>query len=421
MEREITGSERAVWKRGIISLNLVCAAHLHPGCLREDDLPHALACLQRHHPLLGVHLEQREGRDLFVRKRTGDIPVRVIHGAEATRWRNELVRELQTPFAGTGHVPLVRLLVVHSPVETTLIMTVHHCIGDGISLVLAIRDLLAFLGGCGDEVDASGVKNCFPRIFSPDMPAPRPLGAALRVANGLLGFLPPPSDTLRIEMENNRAVCWQLDQETTRAFLRACRENRVTVHAALVTLFLAAQSDIQGGRGAATKRVYSPVSIRRELRPNPGECFGLFATDSSLSRSYHHHIPFWENVRAVQIDLRRSTNLGKILFPLHVVNTLSPHLVDRLVVAMYRRKRLRFGWCLSNLGLLDIPVRYGPIHLYGISPPIFYVQRAEKTVSILTMDNRMFFSLIHRPQRISVDTVDAIQERAMQLLRKKAP
>jgi hypothetical protein len=417
-KREIAGCERAVWKRGIISLNLVCAAHLDPGCLQGDDLPQALEILRKRHPLLGVHLEQDRGRggEFLVADQTENIPIRVIYGAREGQWRKELAEELQTPFDTGKHSPLARLLLIHSPNETTLVMTVHHCTCDGMSLVFALRDLLSCIGGDADRV-LSGLPDeyRFPRCV-PLPPLSAPLRVGIAVINSLSGYLPRPVQADRISMERNRVLCWHLDRKTTAALLGACSRNRVTVHAALSTLFLAAQLEVQGSDSPIHRRVYSPASIRGLLQPDPGEEFGLYATDSSLSFSYRPSLSFWHNVRNLQVLLRRSTIPGKLLRLSALVDKLSPRLIDRIVVSAYRKKKLRFGFCLSNLGLMAIPTSYNGIRLKGISPPVFYVQRAEKTVSILTMDKRMYFSFIHRPGRLAENIADAVRDRAMKLL-----
>ncbi len=418
MEREITGSERAVWKRGVISLNLVFAAHLNPGILTAEELSIAWQILQHKHPLLNVHLEQPRKDVFFVTENTGTVPVRWIADAEDGQWRREALAELEQPFDDLSTSPLARCVLVHSREETTLILTAHHCICDGISMIFLVRDILNCLSGHAERVAESSPEYICDHMLPPDLTLPWWQRAAVGAANGIFRRLAFQTKFALVSMQENRLLAWNISRQQTADLLAACKRNRVTVHAAIAALFQCAQAEVQGQDNPIYNKIYTPVSLRHILQPLPGENFGLFAAESYLSHRYDLEKKLWKNAQSLQDAVAKSVTSQKILPLIRVANMLYPPLLDRLVVGMYKKQRLEFGYCISNLGNFSFSGRFGNIQLSGISAPVYYVQRAEKTLSIVTVGGTMFFSLMYRPGILLPETAEAVQRTAMDLLQQ---
>ena len=108
----------------------------------------ALDLVQLRHPLLSVRIEtDRDSRHHFCREPAAPIPLRVVHGNNASqRWESELELELSIPF-NARPAPLVRAVLLHEANQAVFIVVAHHSIADGLSIAFVIRDVLQVLSG----------------------------------------------------------------------------------------------------------------------------------------------------------------------------------------------------------------------------------------------------------------------------------
>lgn len=108
----------------------------------------ALATVQARHPLLSVRIHAGEDGRPHFRPASEPIALRVVDGG-TVEWERELATELAAPFASTS-APLLRAVLLHAANETTLLLTAHHSIADGLSLAFILRDVLRTLSGTAD-------------------------------------------------------------------------------------------------------------------------------------------------------------------------------------------------------------------------------------------------------------------------------
>lgn len=113
--------------------------------LDEDAVRSALELLSRRHPLLQVHVEDRQGGRLgFHRIENPEpVPLRVV---ETTNWQAVAAEEFVEPF-DRSRAPLMRAVLLVDATSSALLLTIDHTIGDGISTIQALRDVLAVLNG----------------------------------------------------------------------------------------------------------------------------------------------------------------------------------------------------------------------------------------------------------------------------------
>jgi len=107
----------------------------------------AFTAVQQRHPLLQVCIaEDQVGAPYFRRLNEPGIPLRVVHGSVSENWEQEVSRELATALPLKGG-PLVRVALMHEENRSTVIVSAHHSIADGLSLTFIVRDLLRALSG----------------------------------------------------------------------------------------------------------------------------------------------------------------------------------------------------------------------------------------------------------------------------------
>src|ERR1700722_2689904 len=103
-----------------------------------------LDALQRRHPLLRVRIERDASSYPQFVTDEARIPLRM--GDADIGWAGEMSRELQLAFDHRNG-PLIRAVACGNTTGTTLLLTVHHAIADGIALTWVFRDVLLLLSG----------------------------------------------------------------------------------------------------------------------------------------------------------------------------------------------------------------------------------------------------------------------------------
>jgi NRPS condensation-like uncharacterized protein len=419
MNRKLTGSERSVWKRGAISLNIVIVAHIQ-GRIFRNELQRAWQILQKLHPLLGVHLEEKGDTEFLTSANTAIIPVREVIATTDTDWQLEALKELQTPFQNFSNAPFVRSVLMHSDKHCRLIISLHHCICDGLSATYLLRDILHCLSDQDDRVQQSADNLLMDNLIPSSVTLPFWQKAALKTVNLLFATRKPPKagSVVEIPMKKSEILAWHISQEQTTSLLKASKKNKVTVHTAIATLFLAAQKIVQGSAKDYYEKMYTPISVRNLLSKNVDTAFGLYASESYVSYRYDTKKTFWQNGQDYQKELKRTLTDQKAFNSILMANALLPAILDRILLNLYRKQTIQFGYIISNLGNLSLAEHYGSLTLDGINGPIGYVQRAEKTLSVLTVNGKMHFTFTYQPEVLTSDTLLAIRNTAMSLLKK---
>jgi hypothetical protein len=123
MAAEVTGRTNAeMWRRG-------------------------LGALQQRHPLLSACIRLENGnRPTFYFVEEAGIPLSVKALRSRSQWETEFEREIATPF-DTQTAPLIRALLLEGHDRAQIILTAHHTIADGMSMLILIRDLLLEVSG----------------------------------------------------------------------------------------------------------------------------------------------------------------------------------------------------------------------------------------------------------------------------------
>ncbi|HEY9610165.1 condensation domain-containing protein, partial [Allocoleopsis sp.] len=159
MNRLLKPSEYLMWLSYNNSPNNVTLSATIKGSFTIDLLTEALAWLQLRHSRLRVKIvTNNQNHPQFSLENVPPIPRRVIERQGEEHWCREMVEELRHPL-NWSEEPLLRVLLLHSSNISNLIITFHHGIGDGLSGVYLIRDILQFLG----ELDSH-------RELLPDLP-----------------------------------------------------------------------------------------------------------------------------------------------------------------------------------------------------------------------------------------------------------
>jgi hypothetical protein len=361
------------------TLNFTCIARVR-GVLTDRALTRGLRLLEAKHPLLRARIARRWGLPRFVLGEAAPIPLRVEIGSEED-WRPLAEASLmhrEWPDQG----PRAELIWLrHTDDQSTLIFCLQHVVGDGLSAMIALRDLLFLAGAPVNEVEpipSPGVGAFLPS-WSHNL---RQLVRALVLQFAY--FLKPWPRRLRAvwfaSMRRRRVHLDSLllrSDVSARLTARAKREG-TSVHGVLCAAVAQATSRELGG--CAQQRILHPVDLRRHLidlgsdAPEIGDAVGCYAAAIQTDHRVDADRPLATIASEITHSVRRHKAASE---PLLVASHLGPSLVrvtrfmDRLSFrAIAEALIFRGTFSLSNLGSLDntaLAGRIGELEVEGLS------------------------------------------------------
>jgi NRPS condensation-like uncharacterized protein len=145
--RPLGPSEQCLWLNNQNSANHFVIAAEMIGDATVEAWVSAVAAAQLRHPLLRISIQSGpDGSPCFHEHANIPIPLRIIPEEEFATWHVEMAKELATPILLNG-APLVRITVLRKSGGSTLLLSIHHSIADGLSSAFVIRDILEALSG----------------------------------------------------------------------------------------------------------------------------------------------------------------------------------------------------------------------------------------------------------------------------------
>jgi hypothetical protein len=116
------------------------------GTVDAATLRPALDQVRERHPILQARIAHDEELGTVFHKSGRPIELKMIYAGRDADWRPAVERELQRPM-GNGSDALLRVTALRAPGVTTIVLTLHHAIADGLSAVWMLHDLLSALAG----------------------------------------------------------------------------------------------------------------------------------------------------------------------------------------------------------------------------------------------------------------------------------
>ena len=136
---------------------------------------------------------------------------------------------------------------------------------------------------------------------------------------------------------------WKLNEVQSQLLIKKCRENEVTVHSALCTIFLQDFPIIN-----------NPVNLREKLAYKVGESVGLYAGGLVIKKKFKKRNSFWKNCQIYHKKLVKGLNSKKIFKIFKLISRAVPIQLFKELAPLYLElasKSKPFG--ITNLGSLD--------------------------------------------------------------------
>lgn len=412
MERQLGTSERTIWLYDRVRpVHFTQAANIL-GTVRLERLEQALAQVQQRHPLLNVKIALNRTAIPWFITETKIIPIRAVKRQSLQQWQQEVARELATPF-DWNQAPLIRVVLIQSDEVSDLIVTCHHAIADGMSVVFLLRDILQALESPDRSLPVLSPQPPYEQLvpqFAQKLPA-------LSFEPSLATIETQP--TLPAN-SHPRLHAWSLSTAETREIVHACKQARTSVHAAICAAFLLAiakQRSVQIDLAESNLlKCLSPINVRRFL-PVIEEDFGHYLTYALTTDQLTPNLSVWELARSIKTQLDQKINSAQIFADLPNAEAfISTHPSPDDAVTAIETAYIK-DITVSNLGRLTIPQQYGELQLTAVySPSIFNHFDRDLVVGMTTLGEQIFFSLTYSESGFSVGQIEQFQQTAMQFL-----
>ena len=457
-ERKVTAFERLFHYSPFSIVTVVARIK---GNITVDMLMNAVEKAQRRHTNLRVRIRtDPEHVPWFTTDDVKEIPIEIISRESENHWIKVHHEASQIPFRFNER-PAIRLILVHSPEISELIILCHHIICDGLSLAYLARDLMVYLGDPAKEVE----------VLSDPVPIDlnnMPKGVSLNpVVKFFLNRVNKrwQKEKIHFDQEDYRdlneaywmkaqhkIISIELSESQTTSLVERCREEEVTVNSALTTAFVGAPQIVQG-RSKELSSTAIAGSLRDRLRKPAGEEMGFFAGAVTLDYSYDERKGFWENARRLNqrvqplytnkklfeeglkwchlapgyLEAMNFKKLGGLVptnFSRHEkLSAFSKR--DDVVSSILKREKMEtldkvfMGTAVTNLTRMDFPRKYGDLELDRLimNPGgAFPLSNVNLVLGAVTCSGKLSLVVEYEEGTVDTDTMTQIKDKAMEFL-----
>jgi hypothetical protein len=404
--RVLGPSEHYFWLSNQTSPKHFVVAAQIAGFTKPASWQAALSAVQQRHPLLQVCIaEDQVGVPYFRRLNQAGIPLRVVDGDASANWEKEMAVELAAPLPMKGD-PLVRVALMHEENRSILIVSAHHSIADGLSLTFIVRDLLTALSGRSlerlqltpSQEDLCEALGADPMGVEPNPPAPKSVRP---------GQLPDRSRSTP-SIQGLR-----LSAEISGGLRKRARQERTTVHGALVASVSLAGRQISSKWMEEPVRVISPIDNRKLLGLND-ECL-LSILFPVTEHGPRRDAEFSDVARGVTRDLAPARTKSGVAGAFAAFGQLISSGPDAKAISQFELRMCANEMMMSNLGVLPIETNYGDLILEAFwGPSVFVGIEGEQMIGAATLHGAIHLlhssytpipSLLQRAQRTLLEAL----------------
>jgi len=330
------------------------------GNLQKELIRKSLEKVQRKHLVLQAQLYVNEkGEPYFIWREIGKIPIEIIPRTQNDLYKEIVAKEFVTPFeTGTNcSIPLIRVKLLNAESVSDLIITIPHIIGDGMSMVFLFRDIIDFMDRPEKKVKPldviKNIEQILPSFYQKKVPkTPSKFKIILWFIKKLIILrrikrkLGKPRKNQKGSVFNNNKEKqfltrdWILTEDQSQALIKKCKENGVTVHSAICTLFLPDFPVIN-----------NPVNLRKKLKYKVGESVGMYAGGFTVKKNYKKRQSFWRNSQSYHKMLVKGLNSNKAFKIFKLISRAVPLELFKELMSLEIPQESRI-W-ITNLGSLD--------------------------------------------------------------------
>ncbi len=414
MNRLLTPSEHLMWLLGCDRpINVSLCARIR-GELNVNQITEAIGWVQRRHPLLGARIViDQHNQPRLVSEKVPPIPVQVIERLDEQHWCQEMCAELLRPFSWSEE-PLARLVLLHSPDVSDLILTYHH-IGDGLSGAYLMRDIWC------EITEPGSYREPLPEIPPIDQLLPSVTTGEEKDVIDFDWKVEVDEDS-KLEDEatqsNLHLLYWDFSPRETERLITRCRQEQTTVHGALCASFLLSLATEMGSSEETILKCLSPFSLRNYLKIPVGENFGEYVAGIRTSHSLNQQTQFWNLAREVKHQINQAVVNKKIYEGVPKAKSFLSTKPDKIAVRQYGKNLVYSDIAITNLGRLEIPVHRGRLELEKLYFTVTGFRHGPMIVAIVTIAGKMCVTFRYLESLVSSVSAQKINQGAIEQLRQ---
>lgn len=414
MNRLLTPSEHLMWLLGCDRpINVSLSATIRGG-VSVNQLTEALGWVQRRHPLLGVRIVTNEQQQpQLVSQGVGVIPVQVIERQGEQHWCEALCTELLRPFSWSEE-PLMRVVLLHSPDVSELIMTYHH-IGDGLSGAYLMRDIWC------EMTQPGSYRQPLPEIPSIDQLMPPIARDGEDDSAGLDWEIGADATTLLEEdgiQGKLHLLHWYFSPEEMDRLIARCRQEQTTVQGAVCASFLLELAAEVSSSEETVLKCLSPLNLRNYLAPPVGENFGEYVARVITSHLLNQGTQFWDLARDVKHQINQAIVDKSIFSGGSKAKSFLSTNPNTMTVRQYGKDMVSSDITVTNLGRLEIPLRQGGLELEKLFFTVTGLRHEPIIVGITTIGGKMCVTLRYIDSLTPSASAQRINQGAIERLRE---
>ncbi|ALN82559.1 condensation domain-containing protein [Lysobacter antibioticus] len=414
MKRKMMLCERIMYVDRATPFTLVQAARIR-GRLDPAQLRHALDRIQLKHPMLRCAVLDGDSPQIVLEDDPAPIPLRLVVRESDQDWLREAHSERETAFA-SDQAPLMRAVWIHDEDGGELLLTCHHCICDGLSMVTLLRETLALCDrpdlDIGHHTSVNGMEDLLPEEVLNDRRAHR---NARWKAMAFRLFFAVRRKRTPVPQGEFYVLRWKLPSEASQALAERARAEGVTVFAAIAVAFSLAFRTIRSDR--ANGKVFVPVDIRKFLpRLGADSLFAsapgaIVALDNRTPPDQVDELGYWNQARAFKTRLnQRIERLTRNVYEFFIGLELLHSVFDQFIAE--RRSDLdAYDVTLSNVGRIEMPRDYHGFHLETVySPSLHLPWRTTTSVLMSGFAGELDFSFMSDQHSLPREQAEAIRD-----------
>ncbi|MBD3197284.1 MAG: hypothetical protein GF317_19675 [Candidatus Lokiarchaeota archaeon] len=436
-ERNLSAFERMHLKQP--NANVVMVAQIK-GIIRKEKFQSTINDLVMKHPLIKVKVRfDEQCRAKFVASGVESPYIEEFPRKDDNLWKIQVKKEISKKF-NILDGPLIRFTLLIGKDLTDLIITSHHSICDGLSIVYLIRDILELVSAPHESV-----KNRLnpPELNEDSIPISVSGGILKRFMMNLINkkWEKEKNQLNKVDFDklheqfwtnhNNNIHMFKLDSESCSKLIFKSQENRVSVSSVLITLILKAHSSMGLELRGNHESIVS-VDFRDYVKPPAKESFGKYASAIRPELEYDKSLSFWKNAKKINETIYNSLDL-KNIFQSFQLNNFNPTLIDAFWYTKFGQISSKFvekflkkmhlneiyhSFILTNLGKIQIRKHYGNYTLNTVHGPYVFSDTIEKYIGVITLDEEMFISISYGENIISTSKIIELKRHFLEHLKE---
>lgn len=397
------------------------------GNLTRERLLKALEKVRLEFPVTAVRIEKLANKKQYITtENVPEYPLTVIDPFTGD-WREEVVSLLQPPFINEIG-PMVRFKLLRNGSENSIIAVFHHAIGDGVGSVLFLESLLRHLGDPERPAVIPSEETWAPmlhKIISPenmkiietfDPPKYKDDKEYTRYVPKIIP--PEPFPVLPFALHSAA-----FSEEETSRIVAAAKVAGVTVHAYLGSMILQCFATEFGPSEGYQRTIQSPINFRPQLIPGADRMFGLFNGIITAQSDCSEGRPTEDIAREIGKSFHDEIqSLQPLASYYNFMSYILEGVDDPEVYYDSREKNgpdMVYDFSFSNLGKVELDRTFGDLELKEAFGPVFSATRGEKVIGAMTLNGRLFMTLIYDSDCFARETGQrlwsAIKERILAL------